>query len=656
MYIRLKAFKPGKFLERLTGLYRPFHNIYWFLAGVLFILLGIALLLANSDFFIARLYDIFSFGSLIGIVLALFILVTTHEYAHAVVCRYHGGEVRSMGFLLLYFQPCFYTDLSDAWLFENKKHRLAVTAAGPFFQLLLLAAAVMLWRITVVGSLINQIARILSITSWITFLVNMNPLIKLDAYYLLSDWLDIPNLRQKSFEYVGNLFQRRILGWPEAVFATTPRERHIFLSYALLAGAYSIALLSFVFIVAGNFLSGLLGSFAWVLLFGVLFITLSGTIGSLGRGTLHHLKHMKSLFKQPLRLTMHVVVVIGVVVLVFAVPFPHRVSGDVAVRAIQSFTLQVTQLGFLEKRWHRGGANPENKSSFVQLSTTDMAALDLISLVKDGQPVDSGDTVAVLASNQVSSEIVGASSELTRLKGELALLKSPPKPEKVAEAQAEITAARAKLERLQREERRIQALMDRDLVTAQQLDSIKSEVEIAQAEVANKEAGLKLLQAPPKPEEEQILIAQIDRQDARLQFLKEQADAQSVASPINGVASTLQSGGRVLAVHDRSHVELLVPVSDFDIKKIHVGQVTLLKVRSYPGRVFVGRVVHIPEEASMINGKPRYLVSADFVNDSLLLYEGMTGYAKIDIGNASLARLALHKLESVVRVEFWSWW
>src|SRR4030095_15926429 len=93
-------------------------------------------------------------------------------------------------------------------------------------------------------------------TSGIKSLFNLNPLIKLDGYYLLSDYLEVPNLRQKSFRYISAGIKRlcgsAIQGRKEA----SRRERRIYLTYGLLAGAFSFWLLGFVTLKFGGFLVG----------------------------------------------------------------------------------------------------------------------------------------------------------------------------------------------------------------------------------------------------------------------------------------------------------------------------------------------------------------------------------------------------------------
>ncbi len=127
-----------------------------------------------------------------------------HESAHGLTCKHHGGEVHEMGFLLILFMPAFFCNVSDAWLFAEKRKRLAVTLAGGFFEIFLWSLAVFTWRATVQDSLVNYLAWLVVSVSGVRVLFNMVPFIKLDGYYILSDLFDIPNLRQRALEGVAD--------------------------------------------------------------------------------------------------------------------------------------------------------------------------------------------------------------------------------------------------------------------------------------------------------------------------------------------------------------------------------------------------------------------------------------------------------------------
>src|SRR6185295_12679095 len=187
----------------------------------------------------------------------MFAVISAHELAHGVTCKRFGGEVHEMGFLLIYLQPALYCNVDDAWLFPEKSKRLWVGFAGPYFELFLWALGTWVWRLTNTDTVINFLAFIVMITSGVKTLFNFNPVIKLDGYYLLSDWLEIPNLRAKGFACLNGTVQKLFGARVPRLQKMVPRERRILLAYGLVAGVGSLWLLGYAFVKAsGSFLHG----------------------------------------------------------------------------------------------------------------------------------------------------------------------------------------------------------------------------------------------------------------------------------------------------------------------------------------------------------------------------------------------------------------
>jgi putative peptide zinc metalloprotease protein len=657
LFIRLKAFAPGRLLNRLVDFYRPFHNgRMWSLQAAL-VLCGLYIVAAHPRAFAAfNPTELFTIGSISAIMISLFVIIVFHEFAHAVVCRHYGGEVREMGFLLMYFQPCFYCDVSDAWLFPRKSQRMAVTLAGPWFQLVLTALAALIWRLTVPGTLVNEIARLIALVSLVSYFFNFNPLIKLDGYYLLSDYLEIPNLRSRAFGYFGNLLRRRLLGWAIPIVEVRPRERKIFLIYGVLAMIYSSFLVGLVLFWVARWLIDNYGGVGLLLLAVTLFLILRRNVASLGRGLVTHISYMKNLRSQPLRLTVYIAITIIVIVGLFFIPVPDRVSGDIVVRPIAEFKISMNEFGLIERSIREGGPSPDHKVSILQVNTSEMGVLDLVPTVNDGQVVTQGDTLAVLASNQTTQEIESAEAELQRLESTLDLLRAPPKLEEVHEAESRVVSAKANFDKKKSDYERAKGLADKHLISHQEIENANSEMEIAMADWRTEQSALDLIKSPPRPEEETVLERSIQKQRARLGFLRSQVDAQSILAPFSGIVARNSNQEAVLSVINSRRVELLVPVNDFDITRVQLKQLVTVKVRSYPGRILKGLVVRIPETASTIDTEQRFEVAVLVDNSDGLLRDGMTGYAKIEIGTASIARLVFRAALSRVRVEFWSWW
>ncbi len=211
------------------------------------------LAVANWDRLRQDLAGLIRWGALIGLVAAMFAVSTAHEFAHALTCKHFGGEVRELGFLLVYLQPALYCNVSDAWLFPEKRKRLWVGFAGPYFEMFLWACAVLVWRVTDPETWLNFAALAVIATSGIKTLLNLNPLIKLDGYYLLCDLLDIPNLRRRAFSHIGD-GMRRLAGFGETVKAElSRREKRIYLAYGLVSAGVSFSVLGFAVAKLGGY-------------------------------------------------------------------------------------------------------------------------------------------------------------------------------------------------------------------------------------------------------------------------------------------------------------------------------------------------------------------------------------------------------------------
>src|SRR5262249_48297173 len=240
LFWRKRFFDP----DRLFTWLAPRTWFFWTPAFLFFsagsIVLAAALLWANRQSLASSFLSALHWETAVLAWLALLFVTTCHEFAHGLTCKRYGGEVHEVGFLLIFFMPCFYCNVSDAWLFKEKSKRLWVTLAGGYFDLFLWALAVFVWRLTTPDSLVNYLAFLVASACGVQTLFNFNPLLKLAGYYLLSDWLEVPNLQQRAGEYAkGRL---RWLLWGAAPPEPEPRGR-VLLLYGLVSWLYSLSFL-----------------------------------------------------------------------------------------------------------------------------------------------------------------------------------------------------------------------------------------------------------------------------------------------------------------------------------------------------------------------------------------------------------------------------
>src|SRR6266403_2918654 len=185
LYLRLASVDPDRFLARLDRPLRFCFTPDFVVLSALLILAGVGITASNWTEILQDFRGLWSCQTLLVVCLVVSVAITLHEFAHGLTCKHFGGSVHELGFLLLYFQPAFFCNVSDAWLFPEISRRLWVGFAGAYCDLLVWALAAFAWRITDFSAGLHRIALIILGTSVIRTLFILNPLIKLDGYYLL---------------------------------------------------------------------------------------------------------------------------------------------------------------------------------------------------------------------------------------------------------------------------------------------------------------------------------------------------------------------------------------------------------------------------------------------------------------------------------------
>lgn len=276
------------------------------------------------------------------------VVIAIHELGHGVTCKYFGGQVHEMGAMLIYFQPAFYCNVNDAWTFPKLSHRLWVTAAGSWIQLVVAGLAAILWVVVDPGTVVSRVAFFAVLVGGATtILANANPLIPLDGYYALSDWLEIPNLRQRALGYVAWLVKRKVLRLQAPEPDADPRERRIFVTYGMLAILYITTILTVVAMVVGGWLSGAfgaLGVFAFVLL---LWAMLRTPLREWGRNVVNALREHRAFLTARPRLLRWGGTAALLLLACLVIPWPLRVHGAFIVRPALVVPLEAADDGVL---------------------------------------------------------------------------------------------------------------------------------------------------------------------------------------------------------------------------------------------------------------------------------------------------------------------
>jgi putative peptide zinc metalloprotease protein len=281
LFIRIPLIDPDRFLDRWLSVFGRVFTKIGLALWMALICVGLYFLAGRAGDLADCASNIFDPANLPFLYIGMVMAKVFHEFGHAFACKWFGqraggGEVHVMGVMFLVFMPLPYVDASSAWAFRSRWHRVIVGAAGMFIELAVAAAAAIIWANTRSGTAVHAICyNIMFIAGVSSILFNGNPLLRYDAYYILSDLLEIPNLAQRSKQYLYYLVKRYAWSVRRAISpAHTPGERGWFVFYGVASTVYRIFIFAMILlfltdrlpeslaIVAVAF--GLVAAFTWL--------------------------------------------------------------------------------------------------------------------------------------------------------------------------------------------------------------------------------------------------------------------------------------------------------------------------------------------------------------------------------------------------------
>ena len=387
--IRFPGIDPERFLSWLYPKVGWMFSRTCVAACLLLITAALMLVLGNWDEFTSKLPEFqqfFGVGNMLFMACLLIGTKTIHELGHGLVCKHFDGECHEMGFMLLVLTPAMYCDTSDSWVLSNKWHRIAIGAAGMWVEVVLASVATFVWWFTYPGWLHYLSLNLMFLCSFSTIVFNINPLLRYDGYYMLSDYLEIPNLTQKSKIALTNQLRVHALGMEETQTRMLPERGKIaFATFTVLSFVYRWFVMGMIFWFLFQFLRpyGLetVAIFAiGVSLFGMIAVPTYKLVKFfLYPGRMREVK--------PLKATLSLCVLVACAAFVFLVPLPHHVTADFVVRPAEAQSLFVGWSGQL-----------------------------LDAPVKYGDRVSSGQTIASLENIDLQLSAMELESELQRLK------------------------------------------------------------------------------------------------------------------------------------------------------------------------------------------------------------------------------------------------
>jgi putative peptide zinc metalloprotease protein len=605
LVVRFRGFDPQPLLNRL------YPSVRWIFSPPAMVLSAAvvvaALLLIGSQWEqfqrrIPAMSSILAPGHLVWIGAAVALVKVLHELGHAFTCRHMHGECHELGLMFLAGIPCLYCNVSDVWLLPNKWHRIAVSAAGICVELVLASICTFLWWYSEPGPFHSLCFAVMIVTSTGTLLLNGNPLMRYDGYYILSDLLDVPNLRRRSTA----AFRRFCARW---LFGVVEPDDDSFQDGAqgplALFGAASAVYLWVVVVVVLRFVDRALEPLGLRPLAVLLaLVVLGNKLSAAAVASAQRVQMWNSLrILRPARFGLGCLVLFGVVLCAVLIPLPHRVSAPCIVATQNAHSIYVTVPGQL---------------------VADSGA----PVARYGDHVLSGEVVATLQNHELELDIARLQGECRRQGIVVEGLRRQPSSDAIA---ARMSSASAVLRDLEQQlERR---LRDRHALL---LTCPSSGVLLPPPDVGGEHADRLKREWPP-----------LDRRNRQV-YLEAGTLVAIVGTPDQYDARLVVDQTDIAYVRPGQTVRLRFPQMGASIAAGTVVEIAArpLEASPYP----LVRTERLPSrlenDGTIRPVRTSYEVRVALVGAHKALVDGTVGDARIDVGRMTLARRFQRLMES----------
>jgi len=557
-----------------------------------------------------------------------------------------GGRVEGMG---IYFAfgvlPRFHVELDELDRL-SRNHLLWVLATPILVKIALFSLGVLGWILSRdTGTQLPFFCLMLVLMTTIMLLLSANPLGAGDGYRWLTAYLGMRNLRAQAF--------RALFRWRSAK-QDTQDQRPAFIAYALAVFVYLLMLLGLALYLMGDWLR-LHFSGTGVALWFILLIWMGWSLlrAFRQRTAQRQRRHRPRSTDGPARAaapsplsepaapparTRHwtLPLLLGLAVLVGALPYPYETGGPCELMPIQSREIYAQTSGIVEEIFYEGG-----------------------------EWLQAGALIARQSSYRQEQGVAITRAAIDRQQANLDKLLNTPRPEEVTIADRELQVAVAE-EKFQRSElSRQKELLQRGFTSKQQYEATESKLDVARQQLQKQQANLDLVKAGPYLQDITAAQAELARLKAQLVLDEELLARTRLIMPIDGrlmdlklrnlTGKYLEEKDLFTTVLDDRVLWTEISLPEADLPLVTLGAQARLKLWAFSQRYFTGKVTQIDTATSDTPTGRVVKVILEVPNPEGLLKPGMTGYAKIAAGEEPLAVAFTHRLVRFVTVEMWSW-
>lgn len=199
LFFRIPLIAPDEILSHTLPYVRWFGSKWFLSLSLVAGFMGLFGILQQWESFWGTFSFIVSIDGIMISMASLVMIKTLHELGHAFVLKSYQCSIPTMGVAFMVMWPVLYTDATDAWKIKDPKQRLNVAIAGMGVEFIIASWALLVWNLLPDGIFKSIMFTICTTTLALTLIVNLNPFMRFDGYYILSDIWKIPNLQEHAF-------------------------------------------------------------------------------------------------------------------------------------------------------------------------------------------------------------------------------------------------------------------------------------------------------------------------------------------------------------------------------------------------------------------------------------------------------------------------
>ncbi len=365
LFFRVPLLKPDAWLTSISPYFSFVFKSSFLKITLIIFLIGLWGVYQQWEVFHTTLIDTFSINGLIRYGFTLIGIKFIHELGHALVAKRHGCRVPTMGLAFLVMWPVAYTDVTESWKLNSHKKRLHIAGAGIAPELVLAAWALFCWTIFPENDLRSLCFFLATTSITATLLVNASPFMRFDGYFLLCDFLGLPNLHSRCFAYTRWWVRKNLLNLHIEPPETLNLGRQIFfIMFALITMLYRLIIFTGIAILVYHYFFKALG----LVLFGIeIWFFVIRPIWNELKFWKKHLKENKSSQQIP-----PIYSWLFWIILILCVPYDFTVNSQGVLKAEKSFSVITFQSSQVKEMPPPLGTRIEEGKPLMTLSSLEL--------------------------------------------------------------------------------------------------------------------------------------------------------------------------------------------------------------------------------------------------------------------------------------------